>query len=158
MAVWIILYGAAQAWAPRLLNAASRPEAEIVGEARRWAAMLAVVPALLAALAWAAGDPAPWLRVTLIVGLLVFGALFAVNSSLHSYLILHFGLDSRVTMDVGFCYMANAAGRLIGTLLSGVSFQLGRLPLCLGIAAVMVVLSWIGATRRDPHGARAAPA
>ena len=156
MAIWIILYGAVQAWAPRLLRAATRPEAEIVGEARRWAVLLALVPALLAALAWAAGDPAPWLTATLIVGLLVFGALFAVNSSLHSYLILHFTEGSRVTMDVGFYYMANAAGRLIGTLLSGLTFQVGGLPLCLVTAAVMVVLSWIGATRLDPYTERTA--
>ncbi len=156
MAVWIILYGAVQARAPRPLRASTRPEAEIVYEARRWAAMLAVVPAFLAALALAAGEPAPWLTATLIAGLLVFGALFAVNSALHSYLILHFSQDSRVTMDVGFYYMANAAGRLIGTLLSGLTFQLGGLPLCLGTAAVMVVLSWIGATRLDPHAERTA--
>ena len=156
MAAWTILYGAVQAWAPRLLRAAERPEAEIVGEARRWAGMLALVPAFLAALVLAAGAPSGWLTASLIGGLLVFGALFAVNSSLHSYLILHFSGDARVTMDVGFYYMANAAGRLIGTLLSGLTFQLGGLALCLATAAVFVALSWIGAMRLDPHGRPAA--
>ena len=118
--------------------------------------MLAVMPAVLAALAFAAEAPAAWLTATLIAGLLVFGALFAVNSSLHSYLILHFSEGSRVTMDVGFYYMANAAGRLIGTLLSGLTLQLGGLPLCLETAAVMVVLSWLGAMRLDLQGRRAA--
>jgi hypothetical protein len=48
-------------------------------------------------------------------------------------------------MDVGFYYMANAAGRLLGTVLSGASYQLGGLPLCLGTAATMVALSAWGA-------------
>ncbi len=150
MAVWTILYGGVQAYAPRLLRAATRPEAEIVGEARRWAAMLAMVPAALAALVWTAGAPTDWLTATLVAGLLLFGAIFAINSSLHSYLILAFAQDARVTMDVGFYYMANAAGRLIGTLLSGLTYQIGGLPLCLGTAAAMVALSWGGATRLRP--------
>ncbi len=150
MAVWTILYGGVQAYAPRLLRAATRPEAEIVGEARRWAAMLAVVPAGLAAVVWTAGAPADWLTATLVAGLLLFGAIFAINSSLHSYLILAFAQDARVTMDVGFYYMANAAGRLIGTLLSGLTYQIGGLPLCLATAAAMVALSWVGATRLRP--------
>jgi predicted MFS family arabinose efflux permease len=84
-----------------------------------------------------------------IAGLLVFGAVFAVNSSLHSYLILAFTSDERVTMDVGFYYMANAAGRLIGTLLSGLTYQIGGLPFCLATAAVMLILSRIGAGRLE---------
>jgi hypothetical protein len=66
----------------------------------------------------------------------VFGAVFAVNSSLHSYLILAFTRAERVTMDVGFYYMANAAGRLIGTVLSGLTYQIGGLSMTLGTAAV----------------------
>ncbi|SER86333.1 Major Facilitator Superfamily protein [Tranquillimonas rosea] len=147
MAVWTILYGGVQAWAPRLLRAADRPEPELVHEARHWAGLLFVTPALLATLAWSAGDPAPWLTVTLVAGLLLFGAVFAVNSSLHSYLILSFSKSERVTMDVGFYYMANAAGRLLGTLLSGLTYQLGGLGLCLATAALLVGLSWAGAGR-----------
>ena len=147
MAVWTILYGGVQAWAPKLLRAATRPEAEIVAAARHWVAMLAAVPAVLAVVVWWAGNPAPWLTGTLIAGLLVFGALFAVNSSLHSYLILAFTQAERVTMDVGFYYMANAAGRLLGTVLSGLTYQTGGLPLCLGCAAIMVVLSRVAAGR-----------
>ncbi len=147
MAVWTILYGAVQAWAPRALRAASRPEAEIAAAARGWALSLTVVPVLLAALVALAGDPAPWLTATIVAGLLVFGALFAVNSALHSYLILAFSKGERVTMDVGFYYMANAAGRLLGTLLSGLSYQIGGLPACLGTAAVLLGLSALGAGR-----------
>jgi hypothetical protein len=83
----------------------------------------------------------------LIAGLLVFGFVFAVNSSVHSYLILAYGEAGRITRDVGFYYMANAAGRLTGTLLSGVSYQLGGLPLCLATAGVMSALSWAAARR-----------
>lgn len=149
MAVWIILYGAVQAWAPRVLRADMRREAEIVSEARRWAGLLFPIPLVLTALVWAAGEPAEWLTVALIVGLLAFGAVFAVNSSLHSYLILAFTRADRVTMDVGFYYMANAGGRLVGTVLSGACYQLGGLPLTLGMATVMVGLSWLGAAKLD---------
>ena len=147
MAGWIILYGAVQAAAPRLLGAARRPEGALIRAARGWAAALAIVPALLALAIFAAPGPAPWLTATLVVGLLAFGALFAVNSSLHSYLILAFTKAERVTMDVGFYYMANAGGRLIGTLLSGLTYQFGGLGLTLAVAAAMVALSALAAGR-----------
>ncbi|RNF36418.1 MFS transporter [Paracoccus methylarcula] len=147
MAVWTILYGAVQAAAPRLLGAAKRPEAELIREARRWAGFLFVVPAVLAVLIWSVGAPGAGLTAAIVIGLLVFGAIFAVNSSLHSYLILAFSTSGRVTMDVGFYYMANAAGRLLGTLLSGLSYQLGGLSLCLATAALLIALSWVGAGR-----------
>ena len=147
MAVWIILYGAVQAAAPRLLRATTRPEAELIGAARGWAASLVLVPAALTVAAAVSPEPQPWLTMTLAAGLLVFGAIFAVNSSLHSYLILAFTKAERVTMDVGFYYMANAAGRLIGTLLSGLTYQVGGLALTLGTAAVMVAISALAAGR-----------
>ncbi|MEM9714888.1 MAG: organoarsenical effux MFS transporter ArsJ [Pseudomonadota bacterium] len=143
MAIWVILYGAVQASAPKLLRAKEKTEAEIIGEARFWVGALFFVPLALAIAAYVAGAPALWLTITVVVGLLAFGALFALNSSLHSYLILAFTSAERVTMDVGFYYMANAAGRLLGTLLSGLTFQLGGLPLCLGVAAGMIALSWV---------------
>lgn len=147
MAVWVILYGAVQAAAPKILGAKSRPEAELIAAARNWAAALFVVPAALATMVYLAGAPAPWITVSVVAGLLIFGAIFAVNSSLHSYLILAFTQDDRVTMDVGFYYMANAAGRLMGTLLSGLTYQIGGLPLCLGSAAAMVLISALAAGR-----------
>lgn len=156
MALWIILYGGVQAAAPKLLNAKGRNEAEIVRDARRWVAALIVIPAGLALLSFLAPQPTTWLTVTLIIGLLIFGALFAVNSALHSYLILAFSTGERVTMDVGFYYMANAAGRLIGTVLSGLSYQMGGLPLCLGTAAVLLALSTFGAARLRGTTAKAA--
>jgi hypothetical protein len=156
MAVWPILYGAVQAYAPKLLRAKTRPVAELVHAAKGWVAALFVVPAVLAVLCEVSGGPTMWFTITLTLGLLVFGAIFAVNSSLHSYLILAFTKSERVTMDVGFYYMANAAGRLLGTLMSGLSYQIGGLPWCLGVAALFVGLSWVGAGRL--HAPSAQPA
>lgn len=147
MAVWTILYGVVQGAAPRLLKAASRSPGELLGQARFWVGLLIVVPAALAVAVYAAGAPSTALTTLVILGLMVFGGIFAVNSSLHSYLILSFTDDRRVTMDVGFYYMANAAGRLVGTLLSGLSYQVGGLPLCLATAAAMVVVSYFGVRR-----------
>ncbi|MFG6564383.1 organoarsenical effux MFS transporter ArsJ [Sulfitobacter sp. 1A13421] len=141
MAVWVILYGLVQIYAPRLLRAKSRPAGALISAAKGWAWSLAAVPAALTLAALFSDGPQGWLTVTLVIGLLAFGAVFAVNSSLHSYLILSFTKAERVTMDVGFYYMANAAGRLLGTLMSGLSYQIGGLPLMLGAAAIMVALS-----------------
>ena len=152
MSLWVILYGLVQANAPRILRAKTRSERELIAAARYWAWLLAIVPVVLTAIALAAGTPQTWLTISLVAGLLVFGAVFAVNSSLHSYLILSFTKVERVTMDVGFYYMANAAGRLSGTLLSGLTYQVGGLPLMLGVAAVMVALSaiFVGFLKPEP--------
>ena len=141
MAIWIIGYGAVQASAPALLKAKSKPVPEICALARKWVGGLTVLPAVLALFALLLPQ-SDLLTGLLVAGLLAFGAIFALNSSLHSYLILAFTSHSRVTMDVGFYYMANAAGRLAGTLLSGLSYQIGGLPLCLATAAAMLATSW----------------
>ena len=147
MAVWIIGYGAIQALAPKILAAKDKSITEITALARSWVGVLTVIPAALALAALVAGGPSAWLTVVLVVGLLAFGAVFAINSSLHSYLILAFTSASRVTMDVGFYYMSNAAGRLVGTLFSGLSYQVGGLPLCLATAAAMAGASYLAAAR-----------
>ena len=151
MALWIILYGAVQASAPRLLRASARSEAELIGAARGWAWALAVLPAVLSVAALLSPAPQTWLTVALTAGLLVFGAIFAVNSALHSYLILAFTRAERVTMDVGFYYMANAGGRLLGTVLSGLTYQAGGLALMLGTAALMVAVSALAAGGLRPN-------
>ena len=147
MALWIIAYGAVQAVAPRLLGPKGQALQKTVDKAIFWAGLLVPIPFVLALVALGVGDPAPMLTGTLILGLLLFGFVFAVNSSVHSYLILAFGSAERITRDVGFYYMANATGRLIGTLLSGLSFQFGGLPLCLATAGVMALASWLAARR-----------
>jgi len=143
MALWVILYGLVQSNAPRILRAKERSEADLIGAARTWGWSLAAVPLMLALAAISVTEPQMWLTLTLVAGLLIFGAVFAVNSSLHSYLILSFSKSERVTMDVGYYYMANAGGRLVGTLLSGLTYQAGGLALMLGTAAVMVAVSAI---------------
>ncbi|MCL1627834.1 MULTISPECIES: organoarsenical effux MFS transporter ArsJ [Roseinatronobacter] len=147
MALWIIGYGAVQAFAPRLLGGAAQSEAAITAKAIFWAGLLVPIPFALALAVWLAGAPAPWLTATLVAGLFLFGFVFAVNSSVHSYLILAFGAAERITRDVGFYYMANASGRLVGTFLSGASYQLGGLALCLATAGVMALASWLAARR-----------
>ena len=147
LALWIIAYGAVQAMAPRLLGGKGQPEAETVRKAILWSGLLIPIPFLLAGVAWMAGGPSPALTATLVAGLLLFGFVFAINSSVHSYLILAFGSAERITRDVGFYYMANAGGRLIGTLLSGISYQVGGLGLCLATAGLMAMASWLAARR-----------
>ena len=145
MAIWIILYGLVQGFAPRLLKAKERTESDLIKSSRTWAYALALVPAALTAALLLFETGTPVLTTIVVIGLLIFGGIFAVNSSLHSYLILAFTQDERVTMDVGFYYMANAGGRLVGTVLSGATYQLGGLALCLATAAVFVVLSALSA-------------
>ena len=147
MAAWIIAYGAVQAAAPRLLAAKSLSESQIIAKAQRLAGWLVPIPLVLAALSAFSPTPAMWLTLSLVLGLLLFGYVFALNSSLHSYLILAFSSAERVTQDVGFYYMANAAGRLLGTLLSGLSFQFGGLPLCLATAGLMAAANWAAMRR-----------
>lgn len=147
LALWIIAYGAVQAFAPRLLGAKGQPEAETTRKAIFWSGLLVPIPFLLAAAALLAGGPASWLTATLIAGLLVFGFVFAVNSSVHSYLILAYGSAERITRDVGFYYMANAAGRLLGTVLSGLVYQSAGLAMCLFVSSLLVAASAVLARR-----------
>ena len=147
MAVWTIFYGIIQGWTPRILKVTSQTDTEILAQAKWWVGLLIVVPLLLAALVWLVSEPSRTLTSVIVLGLLVFGGIFAVNSSLHSFLILSFTDAKRVTMDVGFYYMSNAAGRLLGTVLSGFTYQVGGLPMCLSAATVMIGLSWIGTSQ-----------
>ena len=146
MALWIIGYGAVQSAAPRILSATG-PQTEVVTIAVRWAAYLVPIPFILALSAWMSGGPSVVLGLVLGLGLLAFGYVFAINSALHSYLILAFSKAERVSQDVGFYYMANAAGRLAGTLLSGLSYQIGGLSLCLATAGGMATLNWLAVQR-----------
>lgn len=141
LALWVIGYGLVQAIAPRITGkAAGRlPDGQA---ARVWAALLTLLPVLIALGLGTGLNQA----AVLIGGLLLFGAVFAVNSSLHSYLIVSYASSDGVSLDVGFYYMANAMGRLIGTLLSGWVFQLagqgsGGLTACLWISAAMLALT-----------------
>jgi predicted MFS family arabinose efflux permease len=144
LALWVIGYGIVQSFAPRLLRRGGGA-VDDVANARTWAMALAVVTSLLAALV--AFDVA--ITVSVVTGLIVFGAVFAVNSSLHSYLILAYS-GEEVAMDVGFYYSANAAGRLVGTLLSGVLSLWGGLTGALIGSAVFLVATWLLSLRLPP--------
>ena len=114
--------------------------------AQQWALMLAAVSAVIAVLV--ALDAA--VTTAIVGGLVVFGAAFAMNSSLHSFLVLAYSDDDEVALDVGFYYSANAAGRLVGTLLSGVLYLWGGLAAALWGSAGFVVLTWLLALRLPP--------
>ena len=145
MALWVIGYGVVQTLAPRLtgrravhLSDGHVPDGK---DAFGWALGLALLPGLIA-LGLAGQLPLAIEPQTLLIGgLLLFGVLFAVNSSLHSFLIVSYADEDGVSLDVGFYYMANAMGRLIGTLLSGWLFQRYGLELCLWISSAFVLLA-----------------
>jgi len=145
LAVWVIGYGITQSFAPRVLGRGGAQVDEIKA-AQRWALILGGVTALIAlAVGFDVG------RTTAVVGgLIVFGVVFAMNSSLHSYLILAYSDDEDVAIDVGFYYSANAAGRLVGTLLSGMLYLWGGLELALCGSAVFVALTWLLTLRLPP--------
>jgi predicted MFS family arabinose efflux permease len=135
LAAWTIGYGGVQALAPSVIRRSPDGLSREVPEARLWAAALAAIPAALALLL-ATGPARPDLAV--VAGLAVFGFAFAVNSSLHSYLILAYAGSEKAAEDVGYYYAANAAGRLMGILLSGVLTQSGGLEACLWGSAAML--------------------
>ncbi|OFE13223.1 MFS transporter permease [Pseudohongiella acticola] len=139
LAAWVIAYGIVQALAPRLTGInTGAPDGR---SALRWASLLAAIPALIALGMTAGYDVSLTPASVLIVGLMVFGIIFAINSALHSYLIINYARDDGVSLDVGFYYMANAMGRLLGTVLSGWVYQTAGLAACLWISSAMIVLA-----------------
>lgn len=136
MAAWVMAYGFVQGFAPKLTGKAQGkvPDGQA---ATRWALLLAIITAGIAY-----GVQIQWQPELVIVGgLMLFGAIFAINSSLHSYLIVSYAKDDGVSLDVGFYYMANAMGRLIGTVLSGWVFQIAGLSACLWVSFIFLVLT-----------------
>lgn len=131
LAAWIIGYGGIQALAPVITRRSGAPDGRM---AMLWALALAGVPLLLALVVRGADD-VTWLAL----GLIVFALLFAVNSAVHSYLILAWARADGVSLDVGIYYTANAAGRLFGTLLSGWLYQSQGLTACLLAATAFMV-------------------
>lgn len=153
LAAWTIGYGMVQAFAPHLVKRSGDGLSAEVPAARHWSAMLALVPV---ALAMAVAMQVPHLEWVVVGGLGVFGFAFAVNSSVHSYLVLAYAGSEKAAEDVGFYYAANAAGRFIGTLLSGLLYQWGGLLYALIGSAVMLITCWVvtlalPATKPDPR-------
>jgi len=156
VAIWTIAYGGVQALAPAVVTRSRDGLSREVPAARLWGALLTAIPVVLAILLTAHGIPRP--DLILMVGLLIFGFAFAVVSSLHSYLILAYAGSEKAAEDVGFYYAANAAGRLVGIMLSGILTQTGGMPACLWGSAVMLAICLVftvmlpagASTRRVP--------
>jgi predicted MFS family arabinose efflux permease len=138
LALWTIAYGLVQASAPAIVTRSPDGLSSEVEAARWWSLALTLVPVGIA-LVLAFAPPRP--DVILVVGLGLFGAAFAVNSSVHSYLILAYAGSEKAAEDVGFYYAANAGGRFLGTLLSGLLFQVGGIFACLTGSALMLAAS-----------------
>lgn len=136
LALWVIAYGLVQGIAPKITGKAQGrvPDGHA---ALVWVALLAVITGGIAYAVQIGWHP-QWV---IVVGLFVFGAVFAINSSLHSYLIVSYAKGDGVSLDVGFYYMANAMGRLIGTILSGWVFQMAGLSACLWVSFVFLVIT-----------------
>jgi predicted MFS family arabinose efflux permease len=148
LATWVIGYGFVQGIAPKITGTKSS-QAPDGRHALGWALVLGVVPVIIAlslTYNWHA-------EAMLIAGLLIFGALFAVNSSLHSYLIVSYAGEDGVSLDVGFYYMANAMGRLIGTILSGWLFQDYGLAVCLWVSAAFIAITALISVKLPRHKA-----
>ncbi|NKQ11309.1 organoarsenical effux MFS transporter ArsJ [Pseudomonas sp. SST3] len=136
LALWVIGYGIIQSLAPAITGR-KRGQVPDGRAAFGWAILLAGLPAGIALALGTELSP----QTVLLGGLLLFGALFAVNSSLHSYLIVSYAKADGVSLDVGFYYMSNAMGRLLGTLLSGWVYQRYGLEACLWISSAFVLLA-----------------
>ena len=143
LATWVIVYGGIQSIAPYFTGKKSgkTPDGK---SATLWASALIITPLLV----MLSLPVAPWLVV---LCLFIFGALFAINSSLHSYLIVSYAQREGVSLDIGFYYMANALGRLIGTLLSGWIFVNMGLAACLIASSLFIVLAMLFSLKLPTH-------
>ncbi len=144
MGLWVIGYGIVQGSAPALRRTWGQRRPPNAADLSFWTALLTAIPALIAMALWRqVAHPA----VAVVGGLVAFAVVFAMNSSIHSYLVLATSDAEAVSLNVGFYYMANAAGRLVGTLLSGALFLVGGLPLCLWASSGLVALAWLSTQR-----------
>jgi hypothetical protein len=144
MGLWVIGYGIVQGSAPALRRAWGQSAPPGVAAVQFWSALLTAIPALIAIALWRqVGQPG----VAVVAGLAVFGVVFAMNSSIHSYMILAYSDAEAVSLNVGFYYMANAAGRLVGTLLSGGMFMLGGMQACLWTSTALVAAAALVSSR-----------
>ncbi len=134
IALWIIAYGMVQASAPKLIQRSHHGEGPTGSTAKVWAYLLAGLPLAIATGLYSGFQP----ELVLIVGLIIFGIVFAINSAVHSYLIVAWSEHENVSKNVGFYYMANAGGRLAGTVLSGLMYQAQGLIGCLIVSSLFV--------------------
>ncbi len=137
LAIWVIGYGLVQSLAPMLLQRLGSGRSPQANTIRLWTGLLVAIPAVIAIALQSQLPPAQ----TIIIGLTFFGIVFAFNSAVHSYLVLAYTEDDQVALNVGFYYMANSGGRLIGTVLSGLIFQLYGLVGCLWVSSLFVLFA-----------------
>ena len=142
MGLWVIGYGIVQGSAPGLRRLWGQSQSPGASAVQFWSVLLTAIPALIAIALWRNADVA----IAITTGLSAFGVVFAMNSSIHSYMVLAYTDQDNVSLNVGFYYMANAAGRLVGTLLSGVVFliggsEAGGMQACLWASSLLVLLS-----------------
>jgi MFS family permease len=150
LALWTIAYGVVQAGAPSLIGRSDDGLSREVPAARLWSFVLALVPlAIAASLTLDLERP----DLLVVAGLALFGVAFAVNSSVHSYLVLAYAGSEKAAEDVGFYYAANATGRFAGTLLSGLLYQIGGIMACLIASAALLGVCW-SVTQMLPIGVR----
>lgn len=137
MACWVIGYGIIQSFSPTILRqneAGKAPQARTI---QIWTSILTIVPVAIALAFMAGFNP----QIVITGGLIIFGIVFAFNSAVHSYLVLAYTEDDNVALNVGFYYMANSGGRLLGTITSGVVFQMGGIEACLWISSFFVLIA-----------------
>ena len=140
MAFWTIGYGIIQASAPSVVRRSSDGLSREVPGARLWSLILSIVTICIGSLLVIQTENVDWI---LVIGLSIFGFAFAVNSSVHSYLILAYAGSEKAAEDVGFYYAANAVGRFIGTFLSGALYSLGGIEACIWCSAAMLFICWL---------------
>ena len=141
MASWTIFYGFVQAITPKITSSNI-----LENKIKFWANLLILIPFILSASSYYFEN---FILTFTILLLFVFGFVFAINSSLHSFLILEYTDKERVSLDVGFYYMSNAFGRLTGTLLSGLCFELGGFTLCLLVATILLFINRLSIEKLD---------
>ncbi|PHS70009.1 MAG: MFS transporter [Methylophaga sp.] len=136
LAIWVIVYGIVQAITPKLtgLSQNNIPDGSAVV---RWSLLLVTMPLFIAMGLYYSDS----VELVLTVGLIIYGVIFAINSAMHSYLIVSYADEAGVSLDIGFYYMANAAGRLVGTIISGWVYQQSGLIACLLVSTVMIVVA-----------------
>lgn len=146
LALWVIAYGFVQGLAPKITGRTSgvTPDGK---SAMQWCALLAITTALIALSIQFSWFP----ELSIITGLLIFGAIFAVTSSLHSYLVVSYARGDGVSLDVGFYYMANAMGRLIGTILSGWLYQSYGMATCLWVSCLFLLAASLISIKLPRH-------
>ena len=146
LAAWVIGYGTVQSMTPQI-TANISDQVPDGGSVFMWALMLCTIPGVIALALNAGIKP----ELALVLGLMIFGILFAINSALHSYLIISYASADGVSLDVGFYYMANAMGRLTGTVLSGWIFQAYGLIACLWVSTGFIAISAVIAAMLPKH-------